>query len=68
MPLAAALRAASGSSLDPQGAANAWAGTSNLDLLAALNVKAGTTGVGYVKTIQTLNNSFALNAEVEYPW
>lgn len=40
-----ALRRVSGTTLDAQGAANAWAGTSGLDLVGALNAKAGTSGL-----------------------
>jgi len=43
--LAHALRRVSGTTLDPQGAANAWAGTVGLDLVGALNAKAGTSGL-----------------------
>lgn len=39
--LQSALRRVSGTTLDAQGAANAWAGTTGLDLLGALNAKAG---------------------------
>jgi hypothetical protein len=40
-----ALRRVSGTSLDPAGAANAWAGTTGLDLVGALNAKAETSGL-----------------------
>jgi hypothetical protein len=61
---AQALKDISGTTLDPQGAANAWAGTTNVDLLGALNIKAGTSGVGWDQTIRTLNTNFpAFNAE-----
>ena len=43
--LQAALRRLSVTTLDAQGAANAWAGTTNLDLVGALNAKNGTTGL-----------------------
>ncbi len=37
------LQRLSGTSLDPAGAANSWAGTTDLELVHALNVKAGIT-------------------------
>lgn len=43
--LAFALRRVSATTLDPAGAANAWAGTTGLDLVGALNAKAGTSGL-----------------------
>jgi hypothetical protein len=41
----AELQRLSGTTLDTQGAANAWAGTTGLAVVGALNAKAGTTGV-----------------------
>ena len=62
-----ALRAVSGTNLDAQGAANAWAGTTGLSILAALNVKAGTTGKGWAATAQALNTTFGINLPLERP-
>ena len=53
--LQSALRRVSGTTLDAQGAANAWAGTTGLDLLGALNAKAGNSGqAGAVLVTPTL--------------
>ena len=43
--LQAELQRVSGTTLDAQGAANAWAGTTGLGLVGALNVKAGSSGL-----------------------
>lgn len=43
--LQAALQRLSTTTLDAQGAANAWAGTTSLDLVGALNAKNGTSGL-----------------------
>lgn len=52
--LAHALRRVSGTNLDPQGAANAWAGTTGLELVGALNAKAGTSGVELLGVLNIL--------------
>jgi len=52
--LAHALQRVSGTTLDPQGAANAWAGTSGLELVGALNAKAGTSGVELLGVLNIL--------------
>lgn len=49
-----ALQAASGTTLDAQGAANVWAGTTGLDLLGALNAKNLTTGLGMAAVCRAL--------------
>lgn len=50
-----ALRRVSGTTLDAQGAANAWAGSTGLDLLAALNAKAGNAPGSRVGLIAVCN-------------
>lgn len=52
--LQAALQRLSSTTLDAQGASNAWAGTTGLDLLGALNVKNGTTGLGMAAVCRAL--------------
>lgn len=52
--LAAELRRLSGTTLDAQGAANAWAGTTGLALQGALNAKAGTQGLGIQGALNVL--------------
>lgn len=52
--LAHALRRVSATTLDPAGAANAWAGTNGLDLVGALNAKAGTSGLELLGVCNTL--------------
>ena len=54
--LQAALQRLSGTTLDTQGAANAWAGTTGRDLLGALNAKAGTTGLGLLAAVRTITS------------
>lgn len=56
--LQSALRRVSGTTLDAQGAANAWAGTTGLDLLGALNAKAG-NAVGSKKDLLGVLNQLA---------
>lgn len=53
--LQAALRRVSGTNLEAQGAANAWAGTTGLDLLGALNTKAGNARGSWVGLIAVCN-------------
>ena len=50
-----ALRRVSGTTLDSQGAANAWAGTTGLDLLGALNTKAGNARGSWVPLLAVCN-------------
>lgn len=52
--LQAALQRLSATTLDAQGAANAWAGTVGLDMVGALNVKAGTNGVELAGVLRSL--------------
>jgi hypothetical protein len=52
--LAHALKRVSGTTLDPAGAANAWAGTVGLELVGALNAKAGTVGLDIDGVLNTL--------------
>lgn len=54
-PLQSALRRLSGTTLDAQGAANAWAGTTGLELLGALNTKAGNPRGQWVGLAAVLN-------------
>lgn len=56
----AELQRLSGTSLDAQGAANAWAGTVGLALLRALNVKAGTTGLDLQQVCNVLGGTSGL--------
>jgi hypothetical protein len=53
-----ALQRVSGTTLDAQGAANAWAGTTGLDLLGALNAKAG-NAVGSKRDLLGVLNQLA---------
>lgn len=53
--LQAALQRLSGTDLDAQGAANAWAGTTGLDLLGALNTKAGNARGSWLGLLGVLN-------------
>lgn len=67
IPLQAALQAKTGTTLDAQGAANAWAATTGLALIGALNAKNGTRGMGLRAVIEALNTSQALNAQSDWP-
>lgn len=49
-----ALQRVSGTTLDVDGAANAWAGTTGKALLGALNAKAGTTGLDMMGVLNKL--------------
>lgn len=57
------LQRLSGTTLDAQGAANAWAGTSGLAMLQALNVKAGTSGLGLAAVCNLLAGTTGLAAQ-----
>lgn len=62
-PLQKSLQRVSGTTLDAQGAANAWAGTTGLSLLGALNAKAGTTGLGMAAVLNALASTTALEVD-----
>lgn len=52
--LAHALKRVSGTDLDLDGAANAWAGTTGLAMLGALNAKNGSVGLGLLAVLNQL--------------
>ncbi|HYH48309.1 MAG TPA: hypothetical protein VEG38_02060, partial [Acidimicrobiia bacterium] len=58
--LQAELQRLSGTTLDAQGAANAWAGTTGLDLVGAINAKAGTAGLDLARALNQLAGTAGL--------